>query len=175
VSGTDPTRDRARSKDELDALVRRAQQGDETALPALRVALQHPKLVDMLGGDLAREAERSLIDKATGTNLAFREALQRKLELLRAELAGSSPTPVERLLAERIAACWLHLHHAEIRLAQREHDLTLAQAEYHQRCRDRAHKRYLSALKALAQVRKLALPAMQFNIANKQQVNNPPG
>jgi hypothetical protein len=33
---------------------------------------------------------------------------------------------------------------------------------------DRAHKRYLSALKALAQVRKLALPVLQVNIADKQ-------
>ena len=39
-----------------------------------------------------------------------------------------------------------------------------------QRSRDRAHHRYLSALKALAQVRKLALPALQVNIA-KEQVN----
>jgi hypothetical protein len=33
---------------------------------------------------------------------------------------------------------------------------------------DRAHKRYLSAIKTLATVRKLALPVLQVNIAKKQ-------
>jgi hypothetical protein len=35
---------------------------------------------------------------------------------------------------------------------------------------DRAHKRYLSAIKTLATVRKLAVPVLQINVA-KQQVN----
>jgi hypothetical protein len=33
---------------------------------------------------------------------------------------------------------------------------------------DRAHRRYLSAIKTLATVRKLALPVLQVNIAKKQ-------
>ena len=64
----------------------------------------------------------------------------------------------------------MQLHEADIRLAQNEEKLTLAQGEYHQRSRDRAHKRYLSAIKTLALVRKLALPVLQVNIA-KRQVN----
>lgn len=38
-------------------------------------------------------------------NLAFREAIRRELKELRAELEGSNPTPMERLLVDRIAAC----------------------------------------------------------------------
>jgi hypothetical protein len=44
----------------------------------------------------------------------------------------------------------------------------MARGEYYQRRMDRAHAHYLSAIKALAQVRKLALPALQVNIAKKQ-------
>jgi hypothetical protein len=33
---------------------------------------------------------------------------------------------------------------------------------------DRAHKRYLSALKALAQVRRLGVPRVQVNLGDKQ-------
>jgi hypothetical protein len=153
---------------ELWALVQRAEKGDASTLPALRELLKEPAAVDLLGGELARQAEASLIHKAAGDNLAFREALTRKLELLRAELAGPAPTPLERLLVERVAACWLQLHDADVRLAQQEHKLSLAQAEYHQRSRDRAHKRYLSAIKTLAVVRKLAVPVLQVNIARKQ-------
>ena len=39
---------------------------------------------------------------------------------------------------------------------------------YLQRCIDWAHKRYLSAIKTLAVVRKLAVPVLQVNIARKQ-------
>src|SRR5262249_48392568 len=94
--------------------------------------------------------------------------LTRKLEQLRAELAGANPTPIERLLVERIVACWLQVQDADIRYAQSQRDCTLKQAEYYQRRMSHAHKRYLSALKTLALVRKLALPVLQVNIAKKQ-------
>ena len=44
----------------------------------------------------------------------------------------------------------------------------MKQAEYYQRRMNHAHKRYLSALKTLALVRKLAVPVLQMNIAKKQ-------
>ena len=136
-------------------------------MPALRLFLQSPKAVDLLGGDLARQAEDSLIAVAAGKNLAFKEALRRKRELMRAELAGANPTPVERLLAERVVACWLQVQDADVRYAQAK-NLSLEWGKYYQQRMDRAHKRYLSAIKALAVVRKLALPVLQVNIARKQ-------
>jgi hypothetical protein len=74
---------------------------------------------------------------------------------------------VERLLAERAVACWLHLYHLETVYAGKQ-SMTLDLGTYYQKCLDRAHKRYLTALKALAEVRKLALPVLQLNIARKQ-------
>jgi hypothetical protein len=119
------------------------------------------------GPAMARRVERSLVDAAAGKNFAFKEALLRKLELLRAELAGPDSSPVEKALADRAATCWLYLHDLEVRFVQAK-ELTINQADYQQRALDRAHKRYLTALKALAQVRRLALPALQVNIAHKQ-------
>jgi hypothetical protein len=147
--------------------LKRAQEGDASTLPALRKVLQNPATVDMLGGDLARQAEHSFILAAAGEDLAFKEALTRKLALLRAELAGTNSTPVERLLVERVVACWLQVQDADIRYAQAK-NLTLAWSEYYQRRMDRAHRRYLSALKTLALVRKLSVPVLQVNIAKKQ-------
>jgi hypothetical protein len=46
--------------------------------------------------------------------------------------------------------------------------MTLPLGTYYQKSIDRAHKRYLSALKALVEVRRLVLPAVQVNIARKQ-------
>jgi len=44
-----------------------------------------------------------------------------------------------------------------------------AQSEHHQKRIDRAHKRYLSSIRSLVQIRKMG-PAVQINIA-EQQVN----
>jgi hypothetical protein len=150
----------------LGKLLTRAQAGDASTLPVLRKVLENPELADLLG-NLAREAELSLIKAAAGENLVFKEALTRKLQLLRAELAGPSPTPVERLLVERIVACWLQVQDADTRFAQAK-NLTFEGGDYCQRRMNHAHKRYLSAIKALALVRKLAVPVLQVNIARKQ-------
>ena len=153
---------------ELKKILHRASEGDESVLPAVREMLKDAGTVERLGGNLARQAEQALIRGAVCANLFFQEALIRKLDLLRAELTGPAPTPLERLLAERVAACWLQLHLADSILAQQEGKLTLAQGEYHQRSRDRAHKRYLTSIKTLALIRKLAVPVLQVNIARKQ-------
>jgi hypothetical protein len=157
--------------DELIALTDRAQQGDRTALPALRELLEEPDAVDRLGGDLARLTQQTLIDKFTGDNLLLKESVTRKLELLRAELAGPNPAPLERLLVDRILSCWLHVHHLEQVFAQRD-GMSLVLGIYYQRSITSAHKRYLAAIKVLAVVRRLALPALQVNIAQKQHVKN---
>jgi hypothetical protein len=149
------------------ALTDRAQKGDTTVLPALLEVLKDPLAVDLLGGDLARHAQLKLIRKYSGNNLLFKEALRRKLELLRGELSGPDQTPLERLLVERVVACWLHLHHLEA-LYAREESRTLELGAYYQRSLSAAQKRYLAAIKTLAVVRKLAVPVLQVNIARKQ-------
>jgi hypothetical protein len=153
--------------EELLALTDRAQRGDRSTLPALRELLKNPAAVDVLGGDLARQAQLTLIDKFSGKNLLFKESLTRKLELLRDELGGAPPTPLERLLVDRVVACWLHLHHLEIGYSAKE-GMSLDLGAYYQRCLSSAQKRYLSAIKTLALVRKLAVPVLQVNIARKQ-------
>src|SRR5262249_48037393 len=125
-------------------LARRAEQGDKAALPALREVLKEPAAVDLLGGDLARQAQRALINKICAPNLLFQESLTRKLELLRDELAGPAPAPLELLLVERVVACWLHLHHLEAVCAQKD-SMSLELGNYYHRNLDRAQKRYLSA------------------------------
>jgi hypothetical protein len=125
-----------------------------------------PFLVEAMG-NLAGQVEATLIGTAAGKNLGFKEALTRKMGHLRRDAAGPDPSPLERLLADRIALCWLTLHDAEVRFAQSK-DLTIKQADHWQRRIDSCHRRYLTAIKALATVRKLAVPAVQVNIARKQ-------
>jgi hypothetical protein len=130
--------------------------------------LDRPGMVRAFGGELAEQAISSFAEAMGGKNLVFREALLRKLELLRTELLGVDPTPIERLLVERILACWVQVQDAEMRYAQNQKDMTFKQGDYHQRRMDATNRRYLAAIKALALVRKLAVPALQINLAKKQ-------
>jgi hypothetical protein len=68
---------------------------------------------------------------------------------------------------ERIISCWLQVQDADLRYAHAK-DLSRKGGEYYQRRMNHSHKRYLSALKTLALIRKLAVPVLQVNIAKKQ-------
>ncbi len=97
-------------------------------------------------------------------------AMRCQLACMREEVAGDDPSPLERLLAQRVAATWLQVQFFEgIYATTMSKGMTLAQADYHQRRIDKAHGRHLSAIRALAQVRKMG-PAIQINIA-EQQIN----
>lgn len=57
---------------------------------------------------------------------------------------------------------------AEALYTQSMGDLTLRQAEFHQKRITKAHNRYLSAIRTLAQVRRLGVPAVQVDIGDRQ-------
>ena len=67
----------------------------------------------------------------------------------------------------RAAICWWQVNRFEHYSADAE-DISIRQAEFNQRRIDAAHNRFLSALRTLAAVRKLALPALQVNIGANQ-------
>ncbi len=158
--------------EEIRAMFEGAQEGDEDAARELFQLLDGTPtetLCSVLGmGDTARHVQIAFINRAAGRNLLVKEMTQRKLEAMRRELAGTDCTPLERLLVERIALCWLQLHYYETILAQSLGDLSIAQSESQQKRIDKAHKRYLASIKTLAQVRRLQLPSVQVNIGEKQ-------
>jgi len=158
------------SHEEIRAIVRRAEQGDKAVLPVLREMFElGPELANVYG-DLAKKAQRELIAAMAGEDLLMKETVPCKLETMKEELAGPSPTPLEKLLVERIVACWLALQHAELLWTQRSSGrVSVQELDFYERHLDRAQKRYLSAIRALAQIRKMG-PAVQINVA-EQQVN----
>ena len=163
--------DRRQVIKELKALMVRAHEGDEGALPKLREILDEaPSLARELLAP-AKIAERSAVGLyASEDDLLAQEAIPRVLEQMRSELEGEGPTPLERLLVERVVATWLQVQCYETLYAQNATKMSLALGEHHQRRIDRAHNRHLLAVRALAQVRKMG-SAVQINIAEKQ-INN---
>ncbi len=169
----------AMSKDELEErratlakledLSERAQDGDEEAVLEIRKILDgSPDLAWRFIKGPATLAESAMIDEITkNKDLASKELLRHQLESMRIEVAGENPSPLERLLAERVVATWLQVQLFEGLYAVGMKNETLSQGDYRQKRLDRAHRRHLSAVRTLAQIRKLG-PAVQINIAEKQ-------
>src|SRR5436309_120325 len=92
------------SAERLRQLLEGAQRGDLEAQVGLRGALDaNPELWQRYR-DLAAHAETAWIERAGGLDPVLKQAMAGKVAELKAELAGPSPTPLERLLVERVAA-----------------------------------------------------------------------
>jgi hypothetical protein len=162
--------------DDLQRVLAQAEAGDATVLPRLRHLLDGRPDLWQVAGDLARNAELSWLLLITGTDLRARECLDRKVQALKAELAGPDPSPLERLLVERITACWLMVHYADGYYAQlKDQPVLLALANDAERRQGRYQSRYLAAIRTLATVRKLMARAPSpLEIATRLAAAAPP-
>ena len=146
-------------------LVGKADKGDEKAVSAIREILdKNPDLAWRLR-NIGKMAERFLVSKMTREeDAAAKEMMEHQLESMRLEIAGEGRSPLEMLLAERIVATWLQVQLFEGLYASGLGKHTLAQANYYQKRLDRAHRNHLSAIRTLAQIRKMG-PTVQINTA----------
>ena len=143
---------------DLAQLLKRAEAGDRSVLPQLQRALDGNPDLWRGYGDLAAHAEASLAMLAAGPNLLLAESLKRKLAELKAELGGESPSPLEKLLVERVSASWLQAAYFDGLLAQAA-GAGEARLKVLQQQQDAAHRRHLAGIKQLALIRKLLRPA----------------
>ena len=95
------------SYDSLKILVEQAQQGDTSILPIIRTFLdQVPELWDD-SRVLAHQVEKAWMNALSGQDLMSKEIIAREVEGLHSQLLGPHPTPLEKLLVDRICICWL--------------------------------------------------------------------
>ena len=150
--------DQREGQADLAQLLKRAEAGDRSVLPQLQRALDGNAALWRGYGDLAAHAEASLAMLAAGPNLLLAESLKRKLAALKAELGGEAPSPLERLLVERVTATWLQTNYHDGLVAQAA-GAGEARLRALQRQQDAAHRRHLAGIKQLALIRKLLRPA----------------
>jgi hypothetical protein len=158
--------------EKLRDLLRLAEKGQEDAMPKIRQILsEHPDLAWQFV-HLGHMGEDILIGRMTREgDLATKELFRCQLNAMREEIAGENPSPLERLLAERIVATWLQIQLFEgLYASGMSKSMTIAQGGYHQKRLDQTYRRHLSAIRALAQIRKLLKGGAitQINIADKQ-------
>jgi len=162
----------------LNDVLRRAETGNQEAFAvALRVYKEMPSLWEDNLHVLQQNLERSILDllMPAGTHLISRAATERQITAMRADLRGEHPTPLERVLVDRIVVDWLDAQVSDTVRAQRSEG-SLAVVEYRDRRSDRAHARLMRSLKTLATVRRLGVGTVQINVAEAiNQVNVPGG
>jgi hypothetical protein len=161
---------------ELRALSKAAEGGDEEAKRELKEALlESSPAVITRASDVGRMAAHLLIDTAAAKDPLIKGALSARMDLLRAEIAGENPTPLESLLTERVVACWLWVEVFEAIISPQlwtggsAQLLPLPVLRHYLHWQELAHKRYLASIRELARVRRLQsnTPGIQYN----QQIN----
>jgi hypothetical protein len=131
--------------------VERAQKGDATVLPLIREILDaHPEIWRHYG-NLSELVDQAWISVLAGNDPSVAESIRREAKEMRAELAGDTPTRLERMLVDQVMACWMETKYFEaIAVVDKR---SLLQGNYYLKCRESAQRRYLAAIKTLATVR----------------------
>ena len=157
----------------LQTLSEKAQKGDEGARTELRKALREsPPEVIRRASDLGRRGQWTLIKAVAANDPLTEETLLARLDFLRADVAGPDPTPLEVLLTERICSLWLLIEALEMLVSAqlsaklpREHRCPMSFLQHVFKWQESANRRFLSAIRELARVRKLQgnVPGIQYN------------
>ena len=148
--------------DQLRVLSKKAEGGDREARAELRraVARCSPAVIAE-SSDVARRAERMLVKTISAGEPLMQETLKARLDHMRGEIAGEHPTPLERVLAERVVAGWLLVEVLEALIAaQYGRDVKGRRVgpDYilqMSKILESATRRHFAAIQTLARVRKL--------------------
>jgi hypothetical protein len=157
---------------ELQALSEKVQDGEEGARAQLRLALREsaPAVIARCSTTLGTY-RGMLAEKMARGDVLEREAVVLQAERMALELAGENPTPLEVLLAERVASLWIlvELQEALTAAFYYKGGARMSVVLQMARLQESAHRRYLAAIKTLAQVQKLQGPSrVQVNIGGNQ-------
>jgi len=161
---------------ELRELSAKAEAGNTEARRELRRKLQETSpVVVARASDIGRRAQHLLIDTASAGDPLTEDALSGRLDMMREEIAGENPTPLEVLLTERVVSCWMLVELFDVLMAAQlwrgnEKDVPPSYLKHMIRWQESVTRRYLAAIKGLVQVRKLLRPSVQINYA-EQKVN----
>jgi hypothetical protein len=160
---------------ELRALSDKAEAGDKDARRELRAAVRESSPEAIAKCSEFIHTYRNILAKtASGGSPLHQEVIVERARLMALELAGENPTPLEVLLSDRVASLWVLVELQEALGAawyDRSNGSKLSPAFMLQMARllESAHRRYLAAIKTLAQVQKMRGPSrLQVNIGENQ-------
>lgn len=159
---TNPSAQEQQAMERIQRILELAKQGDVLFLSDLREILDTHSDIWKRHGDLDRRVEEAWLQLIAGPDLLVKESVERKLNDMKAELSGPAPTPLEKLLVDRVTACWLQVHFADAASAvlMKEAKASPATLGEMRKRQESAERRFQAAIKQLALVRKLLRPAV---------------
>jgi hypothetical protein len=158
---------------ELRTLSDQAESGDKGARRELRRAVRGSSAeVVRQASELARRGQWGLIKTAAAGEPLMEEALVSRLDLMRVEIAGENPSALESLLTEKVVGAWLLsellelLNSAQLTRIPEAQRVPPSVLKFYLGWQEQAHRRFLSAVRELAKVRRLqsGIPSSQTNI-----------
>ena len=146
---------------EVRELIARAELGDRSAVPAVKRAFDDDPTLWQTVGDLAAQVQERWLGVVAGTDFSLKESVRRKMDELKEQLAGAAPTPIEKLLVDRVVACWLQVYQADSMYA----NAILASANESllrvlMRRQESSQRQFLASIKQLDLVRGLTKPRL---------------
>jgi len=156
---------------EFGEIVRKTDKTDPKTedVRALRSYLEEHPEVWRVFGDLAEFAYKRLVDASAGDQVVLGESLKVGRLAMRQDLGYEQATALERLLLDQVALCWLRLHYVEFHhTAASNGEAPPTLKDHWERKLSATQRRYLRACETLARVRRLNLPSLQINVADRQ-------
>lgn len=154
-----PTRPSGTPKQNPDAfgayvkeLSRGVKLGDDASLQQLREMMAEFRDLREFFGNLARKAEQDWIKAIDGGDARDEEAIRYKLMVLRTDLVGDNPTPMEEIVADNVGVSWLasfQTERASAKATAAGNPRHMASAS---KAAESAQRRYLSAVRSLEEV-----------------------
>ena len=89
-----------------------------------------------LHSGLVAKNQAALFRWLAGDNDSRYLAIEKQAELKCEELAGTNPSPLERMLVDRIVTCWLQVQMGD-KVCFETDDLTFKQVQHREQVRDR--------------------------------------
>ncbi|WP_417381920.1 hypothetical protein [Gimesia sp.] len=140
--------------DQLEKLVKKANQGAPEAIRELQQFLdEHPQIWQRTG-DMAQIAEIAWIELISKGRPLCRESLKKKLTALKEEIGVEAGNPLDDMLVEVIISTWLEMHY----LRSVEADTTFRTGTQNNSMIKRlesAQRRHITAIKQYRQIQKL--------------------
>jgi hypothetical protein len=164
--------------EELRELSKKSEAGEKGTRAQLRraVAKCSPGIIAE-ASDIAQQAQAMLTKTIAAGEPLMEEALERRLALMREEIAGENASPLEILLTQRVVAGWLLVEVLEGLIAAQYYKgapkssrLLPSYIIQQSRILDSATRRYLAAIRELARLRKLQAGAPPVQVDTQVNV-----
>ncbi len=136
-------------------VVRRASEGNEQCLAGLRAQLDNNPEIWRKVGDVSALAEKAWIELFSSGNKLAEESILRRQRELKADLAGSQASPLEKLLIDLVGVTWLAALHGEYAAASPPGG-SIQLATYRLKRAESAQRRFARAVRTLTLVRAAA-------------------